>query len=60
MALALDIDEFCGAARISRRHLFNLWKRGQGPIKNYCGNKILITPENAKAWIESLPTERAA
>jgi hypothetical protein len=48
--LAYTFDEFCQAHSMSRAHLYNLIKRGEGPEIMRAGKKVLITAEAAAAW----------
>jgi hypothetical protein len=48
--LAFTFDEFCRAHAMSRAHLYNLLKRGEGPAIMRAGKKVLITAEAAAAW----------
>jgi hypothetical protein len=50
LTAAYSILEFCRAHRISRAHLYNLMKRGQGPVVMKAGNRTLISDEAAIAW----------
>ena len=47
---AASIAEFCDAHRISRAHVYNLLKRGQGPTVMKVGKRTLISDEAATAW----------
>jgi hypothetical protein len=48
--LVYTFDEFCRAHAMSRAHLYNLLKRGEGPEIMRAGKKVLITAEAAAAW----------
>ena len=47
---AATISEFCSSHRISKAHLYNLLKRGQGPAVMKVGKRSLISHEAAAAW----------
>jgi hypothetical protein len=47
---AASITEFCAAHHISRAHLYNLLKRGQGPTIMKVGKRSLVSDEAAAAW----------
>lgn len=49
-AAAYSIGEFCKAHRISRAHLYNLIKRGEGPTLFRVGRRVLVSNEAAIAW----------
>lgn len=51
---AYTIAEFCDAHRISRTHLHNLTKAGQGPRLMKVGRRVLISPEAAADWRRQL------
>ena len=51
---AYTIAEFCAAHRISRTHLHNLMKLGQGPRIMRLGRRVLISPEAASEWRHDL------
>jgi hypothetical protein len=48
--LVFTVDEFVDAHRISRTHLYKLWRKGLGPRFKLVGAKRLITTEAAAAW----------
>jgi hypothetical protein len=51
--------EFCAWARISRTMAFR--EIAAGRLKAFrVGRKSLVTIENARAWLASLPTNRVA
>jgi hypothetical protein len=53
------IEEFCAWARISRTQTFKeIWAKRL--IARRVGSKSLITLDAARAWINSLPTDRVA
>jgi len=47
---AQSILEFCKDNNISRGHLYNLFRRGQGPVFFKAGRRTLISAESAAAW----------
>lgn len=49
---AYNITNFCKAFDISRSLLYRLWDKGQGPKRARLGGRVVITSEEAKAWIE--------
>jgi hypothetical protein len=51
---AFDIDNFCKWADIGRSHLYAEVKKGRLKLTK-CGRKSLVTVEDAKAWLASLP-----
>ena len=55
------VAEFCEAHRISRAHLYCLWKEGKGPKRmEGVGTKVLISVESARAWRARMETEAQA
>ncbi|WP_169546508.1 helix-turn-helix domain-containing protein [Sneathiella aquimaris] len=52
------INQFCEAFNTSRRSLYNLWERGEGPARKYRGKTVLITNEAAEKWLSGLPDKR--
>ena len=50
LTAAYSILSFCRAHQISKAHLYNLMKRGQGPVIMKAGNRTLISDEAAIAW----------
>ena len=48
--LAFTVDEFCDAHRISRTHLYAMWRQGLGPRYMLTGAKRLIAIEAAADW----------
>jgi hypothetical protein len=48
---AYTIAEFCEAFRISRAHLHNLLRRGEGPACFHAGRRTLISFSSAAAWV---------
>jgi len=53
--LAFSITEFCKATTISRRMLYTLWERDQGPPRVDVGGRVLIPYEGGKAWLYDQP-----
>jgi hypothetical protein len=47
---AQSVLEFCKDNNISRGHLYNLLRRGQGPVFFKAGRRTLISAESAAAW----------
>jgi len=52
--LAFSIAEFCVAVGISRRHLYTLWERNQGPPRAKAGDRVIIPTEGAEKWLREL------
>jgi predicted site-specific integrase-resolvase len=50
MTAVYTVTEFCDAHRISRAHLYNLVKRGDGPVLMKAGKRTLVSEEAAVAW----------
>jgi hypothetical protein len=48
MQLAYTINQFCEAVPISRRTLYTLWKRNQGPPRLVIGKRVLIPSEGGE------------
>jgi excisionase family DNA binding protein len=48
---AYTVEEFAAAYRISPRTLYRLWRQGTGPRRVRVGRRILITVEDAEAWM---------
>jgi hypothetical protein len=48
---AYTIAEFCAAYRISKAHLFNLLRRGEGPRIFRAGRRTLISAQSAIEWV---------
>jgi tRNA G37 N-methylase TrmD len=44
------VDTFCEAEQFTRAHLYNLWKRGEGPRFYTVGNRRRITEEMRREW----------
>ena len=53
------VAEFCDDNGFSRSQLYSLWRQGKGPRRRLCGKKIIITDEDGREWLNSLPTERS-
>ena len=51
--LAFSISQFCKASTISRRMLYTLWERNQGPPRITIGGRVLIPYEGGKAWLHN-------
>ena len=49
--IALTINQFLAAIPISRRHLYTLWERDQGPPRVVVGKRVLIPREGAEQWL---------
>lgn len=47
---AYSVLEFCAAHSISRAHLYNLIRRGEGPTLMHAGKRTLVSAEAAAAW----------
>ena len=54
--LSYTITQFCDAVGISRRTLYTLWERNQGPPRIAVGGRVLIPAEGAEAWLRDQPT----
>ena len=60
---AQSIDHFCDDNEISKAHLYNLLKRGEGPVVMKVGRRTLISAESAAEWrrrMEALASARLA
>jgi hypothetical protein len=44
------VNEFCADEKISRAHLYILWKRGEGPKYYLVGSRRRITEAARKEW----------
>ena len=53
--LAFTITQFCAAVGISRRTLYTLWERNQGPPRVAVGKRVLIPREGAEIWLRKQP-----
>ena len=53
--LAFTIKQFCAAVGISRRTLYTLWERNQGPPRVAVGKRVLIPRQGAEAWLQAQP-----
>ena len=53
--LAFTINQFCTAVGISRRTLYTLWERNQGPPRVAVGKRVLIPRQGAEAWLQEQP-----
>ena len=53
--LAFTINQFCEAVGISRRTLYTLWERNQGPPRVAVGKRVLIPREGAEIWLRERP-----
>ena len=51
--LAFTINQFCAAIPISRRTLYTLWERDQGPPRLVIGKRVLIPRDGAEKWLRS-------
>jgi predicted DNA-binding transcriptional regulator AlpA len=60
MKAAYSVLEFCKAHGISRAHLYNLLKRGEGPTVMKVGKRTLVSDEAAAAWRRHMETVTAA
>ena len=49
----LTLDEVAERAQISRRTLFNLRRRGEGPEITYFGSQARVSPRAFDAWQQS-------
>lgn len=47
---AQSVIEFCKDNNISRGHLYNLLRRGQGPVVFKAGRRTLISTRSGVAW----------
>jgi hypothetical protein len=50
LKLAYTVNEYCAAHGFSRAHLYNLWRRGEGPRRMKVGSRTLISPEAAEDY----------
>ena len=48
--LTYTIYEFCELERISRSHLYSLWKKGRGPTFYRVGSRRRISQQSREAW----------
>jgi hypothetical protein len=48
--VAYTINEWCGRERVSRTHLYHLWKIGMGPRYYRVGNQRRISGEASDDW----------
>jgi len=53
--LAYTVGQFCNAVGFSRRTLYTLWERNQGPPRVTVGSRVLIPREGAEAWLREQP-----
>ena len=51
--LAYGIKDFARTAGVSVRTLYTLWQEGKGPPRKRVGGRILITHNDAIAWLQS-------
>jgi len=58
--LAYSIPALCSATGISRRTLYALWERGEGPAVTKIGRRTLVRREAAESWLEQLQVKQAA
>ena len=58
--LAYSIPALCQATGISRRTLYALWERGEGPAVTKIGRRTLVRREAAESWLEQLQVKQAA
>jgi excisionase family DNA binding protein len=56
---ALSVDEFAQRFGFSRAYVYELGKRGQLRIRK-AGKRTIITTEDEREWLASLPTFGAA
>jgi len=47
------VSEFCEFVRISRRYFGMLRKAGDGPTITQLGKRVLVSHEDAEAWLKS-------
>jgi AraC-like DNA-binding protein len=50
------ISEFCNAFRVSRSHLYELFRDGLGPRIFNVGNSLRVTKMAAAEWVEARET----
>jgi len=48
--LGYTIKQFCDAVGISRRTLYTLWTRNQGPPRTAIGGRVIIPAEGGEQW----------
>ena len=53
--LAFSINQFCEAVGISRRTLYTLWERNEGPPRVAVGKRVLIPRTGAETWLRERP-----
>jgi Helix-turn-helix domain len=51
---AYTIAEFCEAFRISKAHLHNLRRRGEGPAVFRAGRRTLVARASAESWVRRM------
>ncbi len=51
--LADTVDEFCARIGISRRHFYELLRRGEAPATVTIGRRRLVRREAGEAWLKS-------
>lgn len=55
----LTITDIVEETGISRSHLYELWKSGEGPRSIHIGRRRLIPAEAAREWLDGLNASAA-
>lgn len=50
----LTIDQVIERTQLSRRNLYNIWARGEGPKTVKVGHRRLVRESDLRAWMETL------
>lgn len=56
---AFTVDEFCIRNRISKVHLYEQWKRGNGPARMQIGRAVRISLDAEQRWHRELEAVNA-
>ena len=51
---AYSIAQFAAAFGLSRSHVYNLFRRGEGPARFYAGRRMLLSREAVSAWVSRM------
>ena len=51
---AYSIAQFAAAYGLSRSHVYNLFRRGEGPARFYAGRRMLLSREAVSAWVSRM------
>jgi hypothetical protein len=49
-AAVYSVQRFCDSHKVSRTHLYKLWREGRGPSFFWLGDQKRITAEAAAEW----------